>query len=143
MENFSERLVSIRKSKKISQKDFANAIGVSPTAVNLWEKGKTQPSIEMIQKIVTFFNISYNELYGWEKYQLSILKSTKFQELIELLGYTIQVEKTKISENLEESFSIILEKDGIKTIFDNNEFNHFQESIEKSIEFEIFKRNQL
>lgn len=37
---FGERLVQLRKEKKISQKDFAAILGISPTRLNYWEKDK-------------------------------------------------------------------------------------------------------
>ncbi len=43
-ENFSKQVKTFRKRLKMSQKDLAEALGVSFATVNRWENEKTTPS---------------------------------------------------------------------------------------------------
>ena len=61
---FGERLVQLRKEKKISQKDFAAILGISPTRLNYWEKDKRFPPIPMLNKISEALNVDGDVLLG-------------------------------------------------------------------------------
>ena len=61
---FSDTLLMLRKKSGLSQKQLADAIGVSQASVNYWEKGERTPSIDMAQKIAKYFNIQISELIG-------------------------------------------------------------------------------
>lgn len=60
--NFQENLKFLRKSNGISQKKLADTIGVAQSSINYWEKGKRIPSIEAVQKLADYFNVSLYEL---------------------------------------------------------------------------------
>ena len=59
-----ERLKSLRKSKKVSQKDFAQALKVSQQTVASWEVGRTEPSNIALKDIADFFNVTTDYLLG-------------------------------------------------------------------------------
>lgn len=60
----NERLYNLRKSMGMSQKDFANKIGASQSAINYWENGKRQPRLEQLEKISKALNMTTSELMG-------------------------------------------------------------------------------
>jgi transcriptional regulator with XRE-family HTH domain len=45
-----ENLVSIRKSQRKSQDHVAERLGVSQMTIHNWESGKSQPSIDMVER---------------------------------------------------------------------------------------------
>jgi len=51
-----------RKQKGYSQEEFARICGVHRTYMGLIERGKTSVSIEILQKICTELNISYDSM---------------------------------------------------------------------------------
>ena len=56
-------LKRIRQQSLLSQKDFANAIGVSFSTVNRWENGKNIPNFKDLKKISEYCytqNIPFN-----------------------------------------------------------------------------------
>lgn len=53
-----EKIYKFRTSKNLTQKQFAEKIGVAQSAVNFWENGKRQPRLEQLKKITDTFNIS-------------------------------------------------------------------------------------
>lgn len=64
MSEFSDRIVSIRKSKGISQKHLAEILDIGVTRLNYWEKGKREPNVEMIKKIASALNVTPDFLLG-------------------------------------------------------------------------------
>lgn len=59
---FSDKLKNIRKSKRILQKELAQAIGVGNTTVSNWEKGLSTPDYNMLCKIADYFNVTLDFL---------------------------------------------------------------------------------
>lgn len=62
----SEKLIKLRKEKKLSQEEFGNEISVSRQAVSKWENEETKPDIDKIQEIVKKFDVSYEYLLNDE-----------------------------------------------------------------------------
>ena len=59
---FGENLKLIRKSKKISQEELADKLGVSRQSVSKWETGENYPSMQNIMSLCTIFKCKVNEL---------------------------------------------------------------------------------
>ena len=60
----TDRLKSLRNSKKISQKDFAQVLKVSQQTVASWESGRTEPSNTSLKDIADYFNVTTDYLLG-------------------------------------------------------------------------------
>lgn len=56
--SIGQRVREIRKSKKLSQKAFAEILGVTQPAVQCWEYEKNKPSDAMIEKICRTFSVN-------------------------------------------------------------------------------------
>ena len=59
---FGENLKLIRKSKKISQEELAEKLGVSRQSVSKWETGENYPSMQNIMCLCSIFKCKVNEL---------------------------------------------------------------------------------
>lgn len=66
MEGFRERLKELRAEKKVSQKKLAKIIGTNNSSVCDWERGRSEPSIELIIKICDYFEVSADYFLGRE-----------------------------------------------------------------------------
>lgn len=55
-----------RKEKGITQEELANHLGVSKPAVSKWESGQSYPDILLLPVLASYFNISVDELIGYE-----------------------------------------------------------------------------
>ncbi|MBC1189007.1 LexA family transcriptional regulator [Kluyvera sp. SCKS090646] len=67
METVGQRIKSLRKITRTSQKDLGKFCGVSDVAVGYWEKDLNLPSGEALSKLAKFFNTSMDYiLYGTE-----------------------------------------------------------------------------
>ena len=60
------RIAEQRKRKGITQEELANYLGVSKPAVSKWESGQSYPDILLLPELATYFNISIDELVGYE-----------------------------------------------------------------------------
>ena len=58
------KIADLRKEKGISQKDFSKKLGVSAGNLCEWEKGRIEPSIEMLIKISKELGVSVDYLIG-------------------------------------------------------------------------------
>lgn len=59
-----ERLVSLRKSNKVTQKALADAIDVSEITIQRYEYGMRKPTIEILIALADYFNVSIDYLVG-------------------------------------------------------------------------------
>jgi len=56
-----------RKKKDITQKEMADAIGVSPSAVSKWECGKSFPDIELLLELAKVLDMQVEELMNCKR----------------------------------------------------------------------------
>jgi transcriptional regulator with XRE-family HTH domain len=56
--SFSDRLATIRKKRKMTQQQMADAIGIHVSQIKRYESGDTQPSLEVLRKIALALNVS-------------------------------------------------------------------------------------
>ena len=67
MVSLSERLKTLRKAKDMTQEQLAEYMGISPQAVSRWETGATSPDISALPQLADLFNISIDELLGYDE----------------------------------------------------------------------------
>ncbi len=63
-ENIKEVLKVLIKHKRITQKEFASAIGVQEAAISKWLSGMQIPQVELYDIICDYFEISLDQLFG-------------------------------------------------------------------------------
>lgn len=61
------RLKELRQLHQWSQSDFARELGVSRQAVNGFESGKFDPSLDMAGKIASLFNVAIEDVFIYEE----------------------------------------------------------------------------
>lgn len=66
---FGDRLRYLRCAKipTITQKDLANALGVTQRKISFMETGTTEPSLKDITALCRYFNVSADYLIGLPK----------------------------------------------------------------------------
>ena len=62
--DFAIRLKELRSSKKISQEELANMLGLAKSSISMYEKGKRKPSFEVLEALADFFNVDMDYLLG-------------------------------------------------------------------------------
>lgn len=78
---FGERLVSVRKKKKISQDELAKAIGVHAPVIGRYERDEVKPSIEVAARIAQALGVSLDYLTGNSNLELDADVIKKIQEI--------------------------------------------------------------
>lgn len=61
-EKIGKFILELRKSNKLTQKEFADKFGVTFQAVSKWENGKNIPDIAILKQICEEFNVDINEI---------------------------------------------------------------------------------
>ena len=83
--DFSEIIKDIRKSRGMTQKDFANKYNVTCQAVSKWETGKNMPDMLLIKQIAKDFDISIDEMFDGNYTKKKIMKKRYIGGLIVLV----------------------------------------------------------
>lgn len=58
----------------MSQQELADALGISKSAVNMYERGERQPNFETLETIADFFNVDIDYLLGRTTKTTTIIK---------------------------------------------------------------------
>jgi len=64
--NIAKTITSKRKEKGVTQEELSSHIGVSIAAVSKWETGQSYPDILLLPQLAAYFNISIDDLMGYE-----------------------------------------------------------------------------
>lgn len=87
---FSSRLKELRQELGVSQKEFAESVGISAMAISTYENGSKFPSIETANKIALKYDISLDWLCGLsERRQTSITPDS----MSDVLSILFEIEK--------------------------------------------------
>ncbi len=62
---FKDNLKELRIEKKIGQVELAKAVGVSKGIISLWENGLREPNMYSLIKLAKYFNVTLDELVGF------------------------------------------------------------------------------
>lgn len=82
-----ERIVSIRKEKKLSQKALAEKMGISATRLNYWEKDKREPDVQMINMLCAALGVDGDTLLGRKNKTSPGLDGPKDADELDIMRY--------------------------------------------------------
>lgn len=54
---FASRLISLRRDRKVTQEETANAVGIDKRSISMYENGRTMPREGTIQSLAHFFDV--------------------------------------------------------------------------------------
>lgn len=103
-EQFAKTIKELRLKNNLTQKQFADKLGVTYQAVSKWENGKNMPDIIILKEISSIFNINIDELLTGQK------KSTKNKKafylvtiliIILLIALTLIIKAVKTNNSFE------------------------------------------
>ena len=63
--SFGEKLRLLREEKELNQTELGQALGITQRKVSYLENGKNEPSLDDLQSICRFFNVSADYLLGF------------------------------------------------------------------------------
>lgn len=60
--SFKDKLKELRKQRSITQEDLAKQIGMSKSAIGMYESGQREPNFETLEIFADYFNVTMDEL---------------------------------------------------------------------------------
>lgn len=66
-EAFALTLRMLRLAHGLTQQELAEHLGISPVTISGYELGRREPSIEMLERIADYFDVTVDYLLGREK----------------------------------------------------------------------------
>ena len=66
MANFGETLRRLRLEKELTQGELGKRLGLSTSAIGMYERGEREPDFEKLERIAGFFGVNINYLLGKE-----------------------------------------------------------------------------
>ena len=66
MSGFSEKLAALRRQRGLTQAELAAQLGLSKSAVSMYERGRREPELELLQAMADLFGVSVGTLLGRE-----------------------------------------------------------------------------
>lgn len=141
-----EKIKLYRESKKMTQSEIAEVLGVKAATISKYEAGTLEPNIESLKKLADLFEVSIDELIKEDDFDISkinILEVLREQKNMRLKGNlyhntqitfaynTNHIEGSKLTEAqiryIYETNTLLAEKDSIMDLDDVLETtNHFK-----------------
>ena len=64
MSDLPERLLALRKERKLNQEDIVSEFGLSVRTYRRYELGEREPTVSTLWKIADFYDVSVDYLIG-------------------------------------------------------------------------------
>lgn len=92
--NIGPNIRRLRMQKGITQEQLAEAMNLSCAAVSKWERGETFPDITLLQPLAYFFDVSIDELMGYQVEKIN----RQIEEIVTLYLNTLITDHQKAGE---------------------------------------------
>lgn len=76
MADFARVLRLLRSEKRLSQQALADKLGISKSAINMYERGEREPGFETLELIADYFNVDMDYLLGRSSKTTKIISPT-------------------------------------------------------------------
>ena len=93
-EKIGKFIANLRKEKNLTQKEFAETLGVTDKTVSRWENGHYLPDISLFNDICSILNIDVTELLKGEK-----IKEMNQKEVNHITMNLVNISNQKIKKN--------------------------------------------
>lgn len=81
---FADRVKHLRQFRELNQVQLAEKLGVKKQSISNWENDNIMPSVEMLEKIADYFDVSTDYLLGRDA------KETNGTLMLDITGLTPQ-----------------------------------------------------
>lgn len=104
---FAEKLITLRKSKELTQEQLADILSVSRQSVSKWENGQVIPDVEKIVELSKIFDVTTDYLLQPSEIdELSIKTEILEQQQKQMMER--EKKRSRISKNIMYSIGIYL-----------------------------------
>lgn len=122
---FSDRLKILRLNLNVTQKDFAEKIGITASALSSYENNLKNPSIAVAKKIAETFNVSIDWLCGLTN---EMNKENDIKTYSDLIRLFLKIQKLEMAPN---GFTFMATNKGNGIITENGEMYSIIRDIQK------------
>lgn len=108
--SFSQSLKKLRLEKGLTQSQLAEALDISKSAISMYECGKREPELDVLEQFADFFGVDLNALTGRE---VLVNKDPELTEYLEVLRnrsemrMLFSITKNATKEDVEKAVKII------------------------------------
>lgn len=102
--SFKDRLKELRKENKLTQDELGSVLGFTRAAISGYEIGRNQPSIEDLNKLAEYFEVTVDYLIGRTDKKNTIVK--EIMPGVEI-AQRLSSKKNYDAKDLELAFKII------------------------------------
>ena len=96
MQVFATRLREIRNDNHMTQKEFAQKIGVTPAALSAYESNQKNPSVAVLQRIGENFDVSLTWLCGVAQRKSVNKVFTTYTDILEMFFDIMSIAKLNV-----------------------------------------------
>lgn len=83
---FGKRIVELRKGQGLTQAELARTMGISRSALSLYEIEKREPDIETLNKLASLFNVPVGYILGNDTHDCHVQNNNNMNKAHELTG---------------------------------------------------------
>lgn len=87
-EKIGKFILECRKSKKLTQADLAEKLGVTDKSISNWENGRNMPDLSLFKPLCELLDISINDLISGEKISKDNYQKKLEENIIIAIDYT-------------------------------------------------------
>ena len=95
--DFNEKLIALRKEKRLSQEALGEKLDVARQTVSKWELGETTPEMDKLVKMSEIFEISLDSLMKNTEIETNKLNNTNTQKLAGIIIRILKIAGVLIS----------------------------------------------
>jgi transcriptional regulator with XRE-family HTH domain len=116
--NVAENIKKIREDKGLMQKEVYNEIGLKPAHYNKLEKGLVEPSLDILDKLASFYGVTIDELvrYSNATPKAVTVEDKTASEQVRLIAQLNEKDKSTVMNIID----TMLTKQKFQTFFEQN-----------------------
>lgn len=116
--NTAENIKKLREDKGLKQKEVYNEIGLKPAHYNKLEKGLIEPSIDILDKLASFYCIAIDEIIHYRKGtpKAVTIEDKTANEQVKLIAQLNDKDKSTVMNIID----TMLTKQKFQTFFEQN-----------------------
>lgn len=124
MVEIGKKIRELREAKKMSQKELAKLLNITPQAVSKWELDKSLPDLETLVKLCDYFQISIDQLLGNSKKSFfeSLFSRKKGNKIME----DKKLNTTNGNGEVPKAVKVVNASSFLKITFDNGETRYLR-----------------
>ena len=116
--SIASNLKELREHKNLMQKEVYTAIGLKPAHYNKLEKGLVEPSIDILNKLAAFYNVTIDEIVNYSKAtpKAVTVEDKTATEQVRLIAQLNEKDKSTVMNIID----TMLTKQRFQTFFEQN-----------------------